>query len=265
MQKILAAAGIDSRRNCEQLILDGLVKVNGRVVDSLPAFADADKDIITVDGRKIRPAGKVYYLLNKPKGVICTNDDPQAAGLSAFEPQAEGRGPRGRKKAVDLIDSNQRIFCAGRLDVDTTGAIILTNDSVLANLLTHPRYCLEKTYLVTINSRITPDAAEKLKKGVWLAEGKTMPAKLKVLKASDKQSLLEIKIRQGLNRQIRRIMARLGYKVTSLKRTQIGRISLQRLGIGHYRTLTNAEVSYLKKGSEPKTRNSGRNRRAGTY
>ncbi|MDD5011203.1 MAG: pseudouridine synthase, partial [Phycisphaerae bacterium] len=200
LQKILAAAGIDSRRNCEQLILEGLVKVNGRVVDTLPAFADIEKDIIIVDGRKIRPAGKVYYLLNKPKGVICTNDDPQ-----------------GRKKAVDLIDTNQRIFCAGRLDVDTTGAIILTNDSALTNLLTHPRHCIEKTYLVTINSRITPDAAEKLKKGVWLSEGKTMPAKLKVLKASDKQSLLEIKIRQGLNRQIRRIMAKVGYKVTSLK------------------------------------------------
>ncbi len=229
MQKILAAAGVDSRRNCEQLILEGLVKVNGRVVDTLPAFADAQEDTITVDGRKIRPAGKVYYLLNKPRGVICTNDDPQ-----------------GRKKAVDLIDSNQRIFCAGRLDVDTTGALILTNDSALTNLLTHPRHRIEKTYLVTINSRFTPDAAEKLKKGVWLAEGKTMPAKLKVLKTSDKQSLLEIKIRQGLNRQIRRIMAKVGYKVTSLKRTQIGKISLNKLGLGRCRPLTAAEVSELK-------------------
>ncbi|MDD5011475.1 MAG: pseudouridine synthase [Phycisphaerae bacterium] len=241
MQKILAAAGVDSRRNCEQLILDGLVKVNGKVVDTLPAFAEADKDIITVDGRKLRPAGKVYYLLNKPKGVICTNDDPH-----------------GRKKAVDLIDTNQRIFCAGRLDADTTGAIILTNDSLLTNLLTHPRYCLEKTYLAAINGRITPDALEKLKKGVWLAEGKTMPAKLKVLKTSDKQSLLEIRIRQGLNRQIRRIMAKVGYKVTSLKRTHIGKISLARLGLGRCRPLTAAEVSYLKgRGSQqsrkPKT------------
>lgn len=248
LQKILAAAGIDSRRNCEQLILEGLVKVNGRVMDTLPAFADAEKDIISVDGRKIRPAGKVYYLLNKPRGVICTNDDPQ-----------------GRRKAVDLIDSNQRIFCAGRLDVDTTGAIILTNDSALTNLLTHPRYCIEKTYLVTINSRITQDAIEKLKKGVWLSEGKTSPAKLKILKASDKESLLEIRIRQSLNREIRRIMARFGYKVTSLKRTQIGKISLERLGIGHYRTLTTAEVNYLKKGNRPENRNFGQKKRLKTY
>lgn len=248
LQKILAAAGVDSRRNCEQLILEGLVKVNGRVMDTLPAFADTEKDIISVDGRKIRPIGKVYYLLNKPKGVICTNNDPQ-----------------GRRKAVDLIDSNQRIFCAGRLDVETTGAIILTNDSVLTNLLTHPRYCLEKTYLVTIKGRITPDAIEKLKKGVWLSEGRTMPAKLKVLNASDKQSMLEIKIRQGLNRQVRRIMARLGYKVTSLKRTQIGRISLEHLGIGHYRTLTTTEVNYLKKGNRPEKLNSGQNRQFKTH
>lgn len=248
LQKILAAAGIDSRRNCEQLILEGIVKVNGRIVDLLPAFADAEKDIITVDGRKIRPAGKVYYLLNKPKGVICTNDDPQ-----------------GRRKAVDLIDSNQRIFCAGRLDTETSGAIILTNDSALANLLTHPRYCLEKTYLAAINGRITLAAVEKLKKGVWLSEGKTSPAKLKILKASDKESLLEIRIRQSLNREIRRIMARVGYKVTSLKRTHIGKISLERLGIGHYRPLTAAEVNYLKRGNEPKSRNLGQNRQLKTY
>lgn len=248
LQKILAATGVDSRRNCEQLILEGLVKVNGRVMDTLPAFADAEKDIITVDGRKIRPAGKVYYLLNKPKGVICTNSDPQ-----------------GRKRAVDLVDSNRRIFCAGRLDIETTGAIILTNDSVLTNLLTHPRHCIEKTYLVTINGRIKQDAIEKLKKGIWLSEGKTMPAKLKVLKSSDKQSLLEIKIRQGLNRQIRRIMARLGYKVTALKRSNIGKITLDRIGIGHYRTLTTAEVNYLKKDNRPENRNPRQKRQSKTY
>jgi 23S rRNA pseudouridine2605 synthase len=248
LQKILAAAGIDSRRNCEQLILQGLVRVNGRMVDTLPVFADIDKDIITVDGRKIRPAGKVYYLLNKPKGVICTNDDPS-----------------GKRKAIDLIDCRQRIFCAGRLDTETSGAIILTNDSALANRLTHPRYGLEKTYLAAINGRLMPDAVEKLKKGVWLSEGKTSPAKLKILKASDKESLLEIRIRQSLNREVRRIMARFGYKVTSLRRTHIGRISLERLGIGEYRPLTTAEINYLKGENRPASRNSRQNRRSKTY
>ena len=141
LQKILAAAGIASRRNCEELILEGCVRVNRKVVDTLPAFADADKDVITVNGRKIQAAKKVYYLLNKPKGVICTNADPE-----------------GRKKAIDIIKAQQRIFCVGRLDIDTTGLIILTNDSELTNVLTHPRYELPKTYVACIKGMITADA-----------------------------------------------------------------------------------------------------------
>ena len=123
LQKVLAAAGVDSRRKCEELILEGIVRVNRKVVDKLPAFVDPDKDIITVNSRKIRAARKVYFILNKPKGVICTNRDPQ-----------------GRKKAIDIIHTNERIFCVGRLDADTTGLIFLTNDSELSNRLTHPRY-----------------------------------------------------------------------------------------------------------------------------
>ena len=125
LQKILAAAGIDSRRKCEELILEGAVRVNRKVVDTLPTFADPIKDIITVNGKKIHPEQKVYFLLNKPKGVICTNRDPA-----------------GRKKAIDLVQTDKRIFCVGRLDADTSGIIILTNDSELANKLAHPRYGL---------------------------------------------------------------------------------------------------------------------------
>jgi 23S rRNA pseudouridine2605 synthase len=229
LQKILAAAGIDSRRKCEQLILDGLVRVNGKIVDTLPVFADIETDIITVDGRRLRPEKKVYYLLNKPKGVICTNDDPG-----------------GRRKAIDLVDHRQRIFCIGRLDTETSGAIILTNDTSLADKLTHPRHQLVKTYIIGIEGKITPDAIEKLKKGIRLSEGRTQPTKVKILKAHRTESLLEIKITHGLNRQIRMIMAKVGYKVTALKRTQIGRISLYHLGVGGYRELTPAEVDYLK-------------------
>jgi 23S rRNA pseudouridine2605 synthase len=228
LQRILAAAGVDSRRRCEDLILQGAVRVNGKIVDTLPVFADADEDIITVDGKKIHKPKKVYYLLNKPKGVICTNDDPG-----------------GRTKAIDLIDAKERVFCAGRLDTETSGAIIITNDSVLVDKLTHPRYSLEKTYLATIKGRMEHEDVEKLKKGVWLSEGKTSPMKLKVLKASEKESQIEIRIRLGLNREIQRIMARLGYKVVSLKRTHIGKISLDRMSIGSYRSLTPAEIKYL--------------------
>ncbi len=230
LQKVLAAAGIASRRKCEELILEGAVCVNGRVVDELPAFVDPDRDVITVGGRKIRRQRKVYFLLNKPGGVICTNSDPQ-----------------GRKKAVDLIACRERVFCAGRLDADTTGLIILTNDSVLANRLTHPRYQLAKTYVAEVKGAISGEAVEKLKKGIWLAQGKTGRASVKILRRGYKGSLVEIKIRQGLNRQVRRMLAKVELPVKSLKRTQIGRLTARGLGVGRYRELNTAEVEYLRR------------------
>jgi len=136
LQKVLAAAGLSSRRKCEELILSGVVQVNRKVVDKLPAFVDPQKDIITVNNKKIQSEKKVYFLLNKPKGVICTNSDPS-----------------GRKRAIDFIPARQRLFCIGRLDADTTGIIILTNDSELANILTHPRYQVPKTYVAKLAAR----------------------------------------------------------------------------------------------------------------
>ena len=230
LQKILASAGFDSRRKCEELILEGVVTVNGMLVNELPAFADPDVDDIRVNGERIRRAEKVYYLLNKPKGVICTNSDPMR-----------------RQRAIDLINTQQRIFCVGRLDVDTTGAIILTNDSELTNRLTHPRYELPKTYQVKLRGRMEGEEIEKLKKGVWLSEGKTERAAVKVLKKTATETLLEVSIRQGLNRQIRRTFAHLGYKVMALKRTQIGNIVLKGIAVGGYKKLTGAQIDYLKK------------------
>jgi len=226
----LAAAGVASRRKCEELILEGAVRVNGRVVNKLPVFVDAEKDAITVNGKKIRPERKVYYLLNKPKGVICTSSDPQ-----------------GRKKAIDLVPARERIFCVGRLDIDSTGLIILTNDSELANRLTHPRYKLSKTYVAAVKGEIQGQVVEKLKKGIWLAEGKTGTSAVKILKRSHKESLIEIKIQQGLNRQVRRMLAKVGLAVKSLKRTRIGKITDRGIGVGKFRALTKAEVAYLRK------------------
>jgi len=226
----LAAAGIDSRRKCEELILSGEVRVNRKVVDELPAFVDPEKDIITVYGKKIRAAQKVYFLLNKPKGVICTNRDP-----------------RGRKKAIDLVHTKERIFCVGRLDADTTGLIILTNDSELTNRLTHPRYGIAKTYVVRINGEISGEQIVKLKKGVWLAEGKTGRASVKILKRRHNESSIEITIKQGLNRQVRRMLANVGLPVKSLTRTSFGKLTVRGLGVGKFRTLTRAEVAHLKK------------------
>jgi len=230
LQKVLAAAGIDSRRKCEELILSGEVMVNRKVVDTLPAFVDPEKDVITVYSKKIRTAQKVYFLLNKPRGVICTNSDPH-----------------GRKKAIDLINTNERIFCVGRLDADTTGLIILTNDSELTNKLTHPRYGIAKTYVVRIKGEIAGEQVETLKKGVWLAEGKTGRASVKILKRRHNESSIEITIRQGLNRQVRRMLAKIGLPVKSLTRTQLGKLTIRGLGVGKSRTLTKTEVEYLKK------------------
>ena len=230
MQKILAAAGIDSRRKCEELILEGAVEVNNRIVNHLPAFADPQKDLIKVNGRKIQYEPKVYYLLNKPKGVICTNSDPE-----------------GRKKAIDLVPTEKRIFCVGRLDTETTGIIILTNDSEMANKLTHPRYGLTKTYIAEIKGEITGQELEKLKKGIWLSEGKTGRASVKVIKRNNKISVIEVSIKQGLNRQIRRMFAAIGFPVKSLRRTKIGKLDDRGIGVGKFRSLTTQEVNYLKR------------------
>ena len=230
LQKFLARAGVASRRRCEEMILDGVVRVNRKVVDTLPAFVEADSDVVTVDGRRVRAAENVYFLLNKPKGVICTSSDPQ-----------------GRKKAVDFIDCAERIFCVGRLDAETTGAIILTNDSELANRLTHPKYEVAKTYEVRVKGRVDGAAMEKLKRGVWLSEGKTGRAAVKVLRRSSTESTLQVTISQGLNRQVRRMMARVGYKVKSLKRTGIGNIGIKGMARGRYKRLGKGQVAYLKR------------------
>jgi len=226
----MASAGVASRRECEELILQGSVRVNGRVVDQLPAFADPDTDVITVDGRRLGKSEHVYFLLNKPKGVICTSDDPQ-----------------GRPKAVDLVPGGKRVFCVGRLDADTTGLIILTNDAELTNLLTHPKYKVPKTYVAKVAGRIDDKTLASLRKGVWLAEGRTGAARIKVLKRGHNDSLVEITIQQGLNRQVRRMLAKVGLPVQSLKRTRIGSLTVEGIGVGKFRPLSRAEVASLRR------------------
>jgi 23S rRNA pseudouridine2605 synthase len=233
LQKVMASAGVASRRQCEEVILEGMVQVNGRVVDRLPAFVDPETDVITVGGKRIRPARGVYYVLNKPKGVICTSDDPQ-----------------GRPKAVDLVPAAQRVFCVGRLDADTTGLILLTNDAELTNRLTHPKYKVMKTYVARVSGRVEAEAVERLRRGVWLAEGRTAQARVKVLKSGRNGSLLEITISQGLNRQVRRMLAKVGLAVQSLQRTRVGSVKLEGLGMGKYRSLSPAEVESLRRAAQ---------------
>jgi len=237
LQKVLAAAGVDSRRRCEELILQGVVKVNKQVVATLPAFVDPDVDTITVHGKSLRPVQKVYYLLNKPKGVICTNSDPQ-----------------GRRKAIDLVPDTRRVFCVGRLDIDTSGLVLITNDTEMANRLTHPRYGVAKRYIVTVEGRVEDGQIDKLKKGVWLAEGKAVASAVKVLHRGTRQSMLEIMLKQTLNRQIRRMLARVGLEVKTLKRTRIGRLDIRGLGPGRWRMLTGKEIEQLRKLTSPSSK-----------
>lgn len=234
LQKILAAAGVAARRACEQLILDGRVHVNGRRVDTLPVLVDLRRDRITIDGKPLPAPRHVYYVLNKPRGVLCTNADPA-----------------GRLRAVDLLGGvRERVFPVGRLDADSTGLLLMTNDGGLAERLSHPRYGVPKTYRAEVEGRVDEEDLERLRGGVWLAEGKTSPARAKIVLRQPHRSILEITLREGRNREIRRVLARLGHKVRRLKRVAIGPIQLQSLPIGAYRPLKPKELDTLRKQAE---------------
>jgi len=238
LQKILAAAGVASRRECEGIILDGRVTVNGRRVHTLPVLVDPEVDQIAVDGRPLRVERQVYFLLHKPKGVHCTNYDPA-----------------GRPRAVDLMTGvRERVFPVGRLDADTTGLLLMTNDGELAQQLTHPRHGVPRTYRAHVNGLVTTDDMAQLHKGVWLAEGKMKVSEASIIHAARDQSVVEITLREGRNREVRRVLARLGHAVRKLIRIRIGPLSLRGLAPGQFRSLTPAEVSLLKKYKPPPER-----------
>ncbi len=229
IQKILAAAGFGSRRACEQLVEDGRVEVDGIVVTDLPVVVDPAVNKIKVDEKPIRVQKFVYFVLNKPKGYFCTNSDPD-----------------GRRRAIDLmVGVRERVFPVGRLDAETMGLLIMTNDGDLAMKLTHPKFQTPKTYRAEVRGQPTIEALDKLRKGVWLADGRTGPAEISVIHSSRKNSVLEITLREGRNREIRRILARFGHPVNRLTRIKMGRISTKKLPLGSYRTLSEEEVKYL--------------------
>jgi 23S rRNA pseudouridine2605 synthase len=255
LQKILARAGYGSRRTCEVLIEDGRVHVDGQRVTELGTKVDPTSQEIKVDGRPLRLEQFVYYLLNKPKGVLSSLRDPE-----------------GRRTIQELIPGEKRrIFPVGRLDIDSKGAVILTNDGRLTNLLTHPRYGIEKTYLCRIRGNVTDGNIAKLRAGVWLAEGKTLPAKVWIIKRRPGETDIGIGISEGKNRQVRRMFAAVGSKVLGLTRTRIGPVTLRGLSEGAYRPLTKNEVEELERiakrnaGSPPPTwakRTAGSRKRA---
>ncbi|GAB4229056.1 MAG: pseudouridine synthase [Stanieria sp.] len=257
VQKILSQWGIASRRQAEKMILAGRVSLNGKVV-KLGDKANLKVDRLEVDGRKIKPLNRpdlVYILLNKPAGVVSTCNDPQ-----------------NRTTVLDLLPATlkegQGIHPVGRLDLNSSGALLLTNDGDLTLTLTHPRYHLPKTYLVWIDGHPTDAELNLWRRGIYLSGRKTLPAQVRVVntairdgeetspslavKQNAENTLLEIIITEGRNRQIRRIAEQLGYQVLKLHRTAIGEISLQlpkqpMLLPGSYRYLQNKEVAFLKK------------------
>lgn len=232
LQKYLARSGVASRRAAEELIRRGFVKVNGIVVTEMGTQIDPEQDLITVNGKIVKPEEKkVYLLFNKPLRVVTTLDDPQ-----------------GRAKVTDFLpEIKERVFPVGRLDYLTEGLLLLTNDGDLAYRLTHPRYQIPKTYLASVQGSVSYQLVRVLEKGVELEDGKTHPAQVRIIKRTPQETLMEITIREGRNRQVRRMCEKIGHPVLSLKRISIGNLELGNLPTGEYRYLSVPEVGALKK------------------
>lgn len=238
LQKILAQAGVASRRKCEELILAGKVEVNGEVVTELGTKADPDTDEISVSGRAIKAQQKLYLMLNKPKGVITSATDPE-----------------GRKVVTDYIKGiKERVYPVGRLDYDSEGLLLLTNDGELAQKLTHPSHHVPKTYLATVEGIPHGDSLDKLRRGIQLEDGMTAPAELDYYDVDQekKQATIRITIYEGKNRQVRRMFDAISHPVKRLKRIAMGNLYLQNLKRGLYRHLTKSEVNELKQLLEKK-------------
>ncbi|AMX83034.1 pseudouridine synthase [Geobacillus subterraneus] len=231
LQKVIARAGIASRRKAEEMILQGRVKVNGRVVTELGVKVGPSDDV-EVDGIPVEREEPVYYLLYKPRGVISSVKDE-----------------KGRKVVTDFFkDLHQRIYPVGRLDYDTSGLLLLTNDGDFANLLMHPRYEIEKVYVAKVKGIPTREQLKQLEKGVLLEDGMTAPAKVKLLSADRKKrtAIVEIRIHEGRNRQVRRMFEAIGCEVLKLKRERYAFLDLKGLRPGEYRELTPHEVKLLR-------------------
>lgn len=233
LQKYLAECGVDSRRKCEQYISDGKVKVNGKVVMELGTKVNPEKDIVEYDNHQIKKEDKnIYILLNKPIGYVTTVKDQ-------FQ----------RETVLNLINIKERIVPVGRLDMYTSGALILTNDGEFVYKVTHPKHEIEKTYTVTIKGIIQNNEIEQLKKGVKIDEYITKPAKVKILKTDIEKNIsrIEIIIHEGKNRQVRKMCEAVGRKVLALHRSKIGTINVKNLKIGEWRYLKKQEIDNICK------------------
>lgn len=231
INKYLALCGIASRRACDQLITDGKVMLNGRLLKELGKEINPKVDIVIVEGKRVKAIeNHVYLMLNKPKGYVCTTNDDKE-----------------RRTVLDLIkDCDERIFPIGRLDYDTEGLLLLTTDGDFTNLLTHPSNQINKTYIARIKGVVAEDDLNKIRAGVVLDGIKTKPCKAKVLELNENFTRVEVVLQEGRNRQIRRMFESIGKEVVLLKRVAMGEVRLGGLPRGASRNLTEKEISYFK-------------------
>lgn len=230
LNKVLASAGLGSRRQCDELLRAGRVRVNGEVVHDMGHKVESG-ETITVDGRPIERQRHVYWLVNKPRGYLATNYDP-------------GHRPR----VIDLVPHvNERVYTVGRLDEASEGLMLLTNDGELAQRLTHPRYGVQKTYLVQVAGVPTAEELRRLIKGIWIAEGRVRARRVRKIGKQGASTFLQIVLSEGKNREIRRMLAKLGHKVMQLKRVAIGPVKLARLLRGKARRLSQEELAELRR------------------
>lgn len=231
LNKFLAHAGVGSRRHCDQLIAAGRIKVDGEVVTELGTQIDPDKHRVTADDHPVRAEKLVYWAVNKPRGYLCTNHDPA-----------------GRPRAIDLVPHvDQRVYTVGRLDEDSEGLLLLTNDGDLAQQLMHPKFGIDKTYEVQVVGTPSTDDLKQLTTGIWLSDGRVKARSAKRFKRQGESTWLRIVLNEGKNREIRRMLAKQNHKVIRLKRVAIGPIQLDRLPKGKARKLGLDEINLLRK------------------
>lgn len=241
LQRVLASAGLGSRRSCEQLILDGRVEVDGKVVTELGTRVDVGSQKVRVDGELLATKRLTYFLVNKPVGAVSTNRDPAA-----------------RMRVIDLVPGGDEMFTVGRLDKTSSGLMLVTNDGELANRLAHPRYQVEKTYKVTVLGHPTPESLQKFRRGVHLAEGTVRATDVRIKARHKHNTVLHMVLREGRNREIRRMAARIGHKVLQLERIALGPLRLGELPTGAHRELSRDELRSLRRMVSAK-RTTGRN------
>lgn len=229
LERVLSKAGLGSRTDARKWIGAGRIRVNGKLIQTPDHWVDLERDQVMLDGKPVRAGRKIYLLLYKPKGYITSYKDPE-----------------GRPTVYDLIQSvGQWVVPVGRLDQDTSGLLLLTNDTHFAELVTNPEYKISKTYLVKTSMRLSDEQLEQLRKGVMLKDGPTQPAIVHRVRDSGKYTFLEITIREGRNRQVRRMIEAIGSKALKLVRTEIGGLRIGDLPIGTYRELLPSEVKLL--------------------